>query len=412
LSGLSVLFEVPIWIERGLESGQLQRVGGVIVEATSKKVVAWLRDGTALNTMGDVAGSAPTPLAAIVNAARIGATLWDGKMTRSAVGKLSQEVGQVSQQMQAAQTLMAFTATGQVLNLALSAATFQATMQRLDRLTQEVAQLGEVIRAEFARDRDIDFRMALEEVRDVFESNNLTRREQAVGSAVGGLYKARENFRADFQRTLNGEADEEKLLIAQHYLIRALYAEISRIRCYLAIRDFELAKQRLVESIPLFREASQILVKLWIGDHPAVFFHKDFSTDVLDRFIQIQGWLTYDDSFLPPNNAQLLFNVVNNLRGNFWDTTIIADEYGTDLGSRITRKPIRTFKDRVMNLTKRLEQAEVVIENYQRFLGFEMELHSLRLSSFDEWSTYISEEDLREHGIGIIVDTDFQRESS
>jgi len=42
---LHVLFEIPAHLQTGLSSGVLERVGGVIRDAASKQVVAWLRDG-------------------------------------------------------------------------------------------------------------------------------------------------------------------------------------------------------------------------------------------------------------------------------------------------------------------------------------------------------------------------------
>ena len=142
LGVLSVLFELPPLIEQGLATGNLQRVGGVIVDSTSRQVVAWLRDGSAINTITDGAGNFPTPLSAIMNAAKTGATLWDGKMTRTAIQGVSQQVSGISQQMQTVRSLAAFTATGQVMNLALSAATFHATMERLDRAHSGSQQIG------------------------------------------------------------------------------------------------------------------------------------------------------------------------------------------------------------------------------------------------------------------------------
>ena len=42
---IEVMLELPVKIAQGLASGQLKRVGGVIVDAASKQVVAWLREG-------------------------------------------------------------------------------------------------------------------------------------------------------------------------------------------------------------------------------------------------------------------------------------------------------------------------------------------------------------------------------
>ncbi|WP_313651306.1 hypothetical protein [Pseudomonas soli] len=45
---LNVVFQVPDFIAEGLQNGTLERVGGVIRNSLSKKVVAWLKEGQAV----------------------------------------------------------------------------------------------------------------------------------------------------------------------------------------------------------------------------------------------------------------------------------------------------------------------------------------------------------------------------
>lgn len=42
---LTTTFVIPDWISSGLANGAYERMGGVIREARSKQVVAWLREG-------------------------------------------------------------------------------------------------------------------------------------------------------------------------------------------------------------------------------------------------------------------------------------------------------------------------------------------------------------------------------
>ncbi|MBZ0286511.1 MAG: hypothetical protein K8I30_02775, partial [Anaerolineae bacterium] len=199
MSNLEVVFEVPRHIEAGLSSGLFQRVGGVIVESTTKQVVAWLRDG-GVDTVRDVVSSVPSPLAIIMTAARIGVSLIDGKLTRDSIQQVSEQVAGVSRQVQTVTAITAFTATGQVVNLALAGVSFVATMHRLDRLSEEVSKLGAAVHAEFARDRDLRFKKALQAARDVFETSSVDHRNRAIRDAVDGLYEARENFLMDFRQ--------------------------------------------------------------------------------------------------------------------------------------------------------------------------------------------------------------------
>jgi hypothetical protein len=356
MPGLEVVFDVPEQLALGLASGSLQRVGGVIVDSGSKQVVAWLRDGSIDRVLDD--GGLLTPLLAGLAASKAGTAL------------------------------ATFTAGGLVLNLALAAVSFREIVQRLDRLSAAVNQLGEELRAEFARERDMRFRVALQAARDVFEGENLDNRDNAMRSAVDGLYAARENFLDEFNRLLNQSDHGQMLIAAYHMLIRALYAEVSRIRCYLAGEDIELAKLRINEDMPRFAQYTKQLISRLMGDHPAIYLHQVIETPDAARFLRVQRWLRTDD-----------------LRADFWKpdvVNLIEDEYG------FPRRIVKTTAEKVEGLVNRLNQAVILIENYERLLGFEMELREFRLASgahsFQEWSRLVDEEKLKEYGIGIIVD--------
>ena len=73
--------------------------------------------------------------------------------------------------------------------------------------------------------------------------------------------------------------------------------------------------------------------------------------------------------FAAVDDAQILFDVVNEMRVDFWNPAVIEDEYGAGL-QRLTGRPIRTFKDRTAKQVNDLSYAELVIENYQRLVGF------------------------------------------
>jgi hypothetical protein len=59
---------------------------------------------------------------------------------------------------------------------------------------------------------------------------------------------------------------------------------------------------------------------------------------------------------------------------------------------------------KVDQLTNSLRHAEIAIENYERLLGFELEVRSFRLASFHDWSHLVDDNDLEKQGIGIIID--------
>jgi hypothetical protein len=411
MGNLEVVFDVPKWIEKGLASGVLKRVGGVIVRSGSRQVVAWLRDGSAINKIINVGSNVPSPFGVLLSAGRSAVTLWDNRMTRNAVNAVGQQVAQVagqingvSQQISQLTLLTNFMVTGQVINLGLSAATFYATMKRLDKLSNEIIHLGEQIHIEFDRDRDVRFKRALQAARDVFESENASHRDHAIRSAVDGLFEARENFLIDFDSFVTHGDSYAQLQLARHSLIRAMYAAVSRIRCYIAAEDFNLAKQRLSEDIPLLRDYSQRLINTLLGDHPAVFMHRDVSPEDMDRFLQIQRWMYQDDPFTLPEDGKIVFAIMNDLRKDFWNVDLVQDQYENPL-QQFARRPAQTFGGHISKLVDRLSESEVIIENCQRIFGFGAELQSLPFN-FQDWERFITDEQLAETGLAIVYDTD------
>lgn len=369
MSNLEVLFHIPQYIEAGLGTGVFQRIGGVIVERDSKQIVAWLRDSLQYQENTD----AP-------------------RLFSQAVTGMS--------------------ATGQMLNLALTGITLVTTMRRLDQLSQQIDALSEIVRSEFKRERDARFKRALQSARDAFESNHPANRGNAAQRAIDNLYEAREQLLEDFRAILQNELTFDRLQSAQHYLVRALYAETSRIRCYLINDETELAKKRLREDLPTLEQASQDLIRAWLGSYPAAYLHRDVPTDEMRRFMEIQRWLHGDNAATTADDAEILLQIIDKLRVDFWNQTALQNS-NADLLKQLADSPLvrrirgqqpAEAEDRMRVISERLNKAELIIENTERLRGFEYELRSMRLA-VDAWESLISEEDLNQHGIAIIIDT-------
>ncbi|MBZ0302529.1 MAG: hypothetical protein K8J31_22480 [Anaerolineae bacterium] len=395
MSSLEVVFNVPDQIALGLETGTLQRIGGVIVERTSKQVVAWLRDGTAYRSAksGDALSSS---LAGILSA-----------------GGHQTNLGAI---------LTAFTAGGQVLNLAIAAVSFQAMMQRLDRMTAEIA---EIVSHEFARERSRDFRVALQAARDVFEGESPDSRDSAMRSAVDRLNGSMQYFLEEFHRLIENPSTQT-LLTAQHFLVLAEYAFACRSRCYLAGEEIELAKSRLSEDLPLFANHTRQLVTELLGRSPAIYFHKAIASSDMERFLGVQQWLRTGSAPDDPIDSSVLFQIVDELRADFWGVelsnlieednslpTAFARVSGQIVGELIGRfgnaeLSSRTEVTKADRLLDHLNHALILIENYQRLLGFEIEIREFRLASgsrsFREWSSMIRDDDFQETGVALIID--------
>ncbi|WP_309675665.1 hypothetical protein [Pseudomonas sp.] len=104
---LSVVFKVPEWLAIGLESGELERVGGVIRDKVTKKVIAWLREGDSVST---------EPPSDILN-------------------------GQLSKLMMQGQMLMGL----QVANLVVSAVGFAMIYRKLQGIERQLNVIGNAV---------------------------------------------------------------------------------------------------------------------------------------------------------------------------------------------------------------------------------------------------------------------------
>jgi hypothetical protein len=104
---LSVVFKVPEWLAIGLESGELERVGGVIRDKVTKKVIAWLREGDSVST---------EPPSEVLN-------------------------GQLSKLMMQGQMLMGL----QVANLVVSAVGFAMIYRKLQGIERQLNVIGNAV---------------------------------------------------------------------------------------------------------------------------------------------------------------------------------------------------------------------------------------------------------------------------
>jgi tetratricopeptide (TPR) repeat protein len=413
---LEVLFEVPNIIEHGLATGMLERVGGVIRHVGSKQVVAWLRDGILTDTAGQLLSTAANPLSSVMQAAQVASSVYDKYVTRNMIASLGSKIStnhlatmaainSLGASVQMVTAISSVTLGGQLLNLALSGVTLLTINQRLDEMTKQIESLGEKILAEFEQDRDARFEMALEAAQDVFESKNEKIRDEAHRSAINGLSEARLHALANFEKAMASKS--KQLNIAQHCLIKAIYAEITRIRCYLTMGDSETAINHFKKTLPIFQLATERLIREWLGKKSAVYFHKDVATRSLARYLRIQQWLR---GVLVGDNPVVIFEILNEMRSQFWDEGVLEDKLFRKIsrtGSSVIARKAGAVIDAEQNsrLANNLFQAELLIENYERLLGFEMEMRENRLE-FREWEELVSAGDLAEHGAALIVDTE------
>ncbi len=344
-----VIFHIPDWIAVGLASGDLRRVGGVIMRADNGRVVAWLRDLTTI----------ATPIE-LFNALGV-----------------------------ATKTAIALASGGTLLTLALAAASLVDIRNRVQRLSTQIETLRAELRAEFEQDRDAEFISSLRTANMVLTSSNAdTRRDNAL-NAINRLYKVQENFISNYEKL----RDSNQVLGA-HYLNRAMYAATSCARCYLEIGETRSARQSLHDDLKRLNPHITGIVTALMGKHPALFFHKNIERGDVERFIVVQNWL----------EPRGLMDLIESLREDFWNEEVQQ----TGLFGQINRlrgSAPRTLQERVDELPEHLTLAELIIENYQRLQSFEMETLYLMQANlaFDDWQALATDDMLQEAKSGVAL---------
>jgi len=392
VSELIVKFEIPSYLQKGLESGALERIGGVVRERTNGQVVAWLRDSVAYEQQ--TAKAAPNPSSPIY-----------GVIQASQVRQLSTGASLTTSQ------LMKLSVAGQMVNLAVSVLSFGVLLQRLDDLEKQIQGLGEAILQEFKRDRDNDFQVALEAARDVYEHADKNQKDLAARSAIDRLKSARNNFLRDFENAVIDRSNREKIKLAQALLERAIYAQIAVARCYWVTGNADTAAKQLGEELPKFKKHVKSLIEALLSPDPALYFEASIPPERLAQFFNVQHWL-HDGS--DAITAESMFEILQELRKDFFRSDLLEKITQSvqpsallpivdAVLSRLSPSSKRSESDWRTPLLENLERSLILIENYQRLRGYELEIRTARLS-LEEWEKLVDAKRLAEHGGALIID--------
>lgn len=342
MTAITTRLEIPLDVLEGIAGGDLERVGGVVRDVTSKKVVMWLREGT---------------------------------------GSTNQVPSQVFGS--AAQSLSALSGAGLILNLGISAVTMIATLNRLSTLQDSINNLS----AEFNRDRGVDFESALESAEDAMRLSNPNRRHD-LADAVKALRSPRKQLETDLKIALKAEYWAE----AQYFLTCAMYAVTSMARCCLEMDDYDGAMKNLTEQRQTYAKYARQIVTGLLGEKPAIYLYRDVASEDVRRFISVIEWV---------GQQEFIELLIETLRMDFWNEEVIEipikdfREPVDDFFSRLRGEKISRSNQRNKRLVENLGHAEAIIENINRLEGFELEVRSMRLTghTFEEWQQLTSSGD-------------------
>ncbi len=208
---LNVVFDVPALVAQGLMNGSLERVGGVVRDASSKQVVMWLQEG---GSQASKALAQP-PLAGGANA------------------------------LAAANPLLA------TANLGVSVAGFALVLQQLNRISDQIRAVeAKVDRVSHKLDDQAlaQLKAGINACQNAVELQDPTLRIQMAGQALTTLHAARQFFN---QQVVRSAAQAEAA--SADYVGLAFVALAAEVQTYLQLDEGEKAARTLRQGLEEIR---------------------------------------------------------------------------------------------------------------------------------------------------------------
>lgn len=380
---IEVMLEVPLKIASGLASGQLERVGGVVRKTTGKKeIVAWLREGGRIASNSDIAhGFVRSLLRGNLGAASTGANVIQGLITAHSQYRLANG-------LQIIRHRLTFVGALTALNIAIAGYTLLTLGHRIQKLDEHVQRIFK----ELKKEQSVRLDAAVEYAEHILESIKNHKDNPAFQLApllaAQPLIQSRTRLLADVDSLLNQSVlTAEQLIMAQQLLATAMQLDTLQVRCYLEAEQIDRARTLLDQYASYFRSRTKRLTHHWLGSkRRALYFHESVSREVFMQYVIVEEWLRDSDN--------VVIDLIMEHRDKFWDSKVTkalkpdsktkgaVQRFSAFLSQKNTEKqplPLHLMA---------LEQVEHLIENFERFEGFALEIADLqrrnRLASREE----------------------------
>lgn len=330
---INVAFDVPAAIANGLANGSLERVGGVIVFADSKRIVAWLQES---GNMSPGAAKGFTLFSTLLAAAGTNAGTVE---TLTSVGNLGLDL----------------------IDMAVTMYMIERIDRRINSLQREISELRNLVEKLIEKENYVAINVALDQANVFLKTDSVVDRDRMFQSVIRDLVKAEKTLLADVAHDL----DSNKLSEAERLIDCAILLDWIAAYCAVKFGRDDHATLRLGMNTAGLKPHVQRLARRLVGKNPALYFHESVSEEYLDRYIQIRAWLDGD--------VNVWERVVKEAREGFWNDDSVG----------------RLFREARMFLhvwpklhddpfyIENLPRAERVIENFQRLEGYALQIKSL-----------------------------------
>lgn len=332
---VDVYLEIPEFVAAGLANGSMERVGGVIRYSADQQILAWLRQG---GQAGQAVESSASLLERIVS-------------KHSAIG-------------------LALGRAVPILNIAMAGFGLFEQIVGIRAHEAELERIYDRVSEEFQRDRRVELLAALDNAENSLLVNSCEYKLEVLALVNSDLAVAREQLSEDLTMLLGGEMSPENVELVVNYQVLAMKVCTLETRLRLEIGENEAARDRLSKCVDAHRTYAQKFVRKWLGNSPALYFHESVSDEYFYRYLDIERWLQ--------GKRNVLANLISEHRRNFWNIEALQPLDAPPIGFQIDENPF---------YLQAIPSAEILIENFQRLLGYKLELESMLLP-FSEWDTY------------------------
>lgn len=382
------------WIAKGLKDGTFERVGGVIREVASKKIVTWLRDNRSLapQAMSFATNPVTGVLNLIVSGANTAISTKGFADVNRRLGGIEQDLGVIGQSLQVTQGFLQVTTAASVLNLGVSVMGFAVISQRINEIENQLKEAAKLLN-KINRKIDLsfyaNFRAAIELANNAFTMTKIENRRSSALQAINRFLEAQHIYTEYTDIEI-----EQKSQIADKYLLTLSLAYLAEARCYLELEEHETALRRFQEGAKVIRSRIHKYVDILLTSNPAAYLDPQLKGQIdLRRLTKIYQWIdpALDENAMFELQRKNLFKIakdpqkwLSSLPSAIIDRSEI--QWGI-FGGNPTPLTGRFEKEAYKRLPQVFEVMESMIETNRRFESYQTEVQAISQLgiSFHDW---------------------------
>ncbi|MEH2055919.1 MAG: hypothetical protein V7K97_07080 [Nostoc sp.] len=391
---VTVTFMLADWIAKGLKDGTFERVGGVIREVASKKIVTWLRDNRSLapQAMSFATNPVTGVLNLIVSGANTAISTKGFADVNRRLGGIEQDLGVIGQSLQVTQGFLQVTTAASVLNLGVSVMGFAVISQRINEIENQLKEAAKLLN-KINRKIDLsfyaNFRAAIELANNAFTMTKIENRRSSALQAINRFLEAQHIYTEYTDIEI-----EQKSQIADKYLLTLSLAYLAEARCYLELEEHETALRRFQEGAKVIRSRIHKYVDILLTSNPAAYLDPQLKGQIdLRRLTKIYQWIdpALDENAMFELQRKNLFKIakdpqkwLSSLPSAIIDRSEI--QWGI-FGGNPTPLTGRFEKEAYKRLPQVFEVMESMIETNRRFESYQTEVQAISQLgiSFHDW---------------------------